>query len=174
MKTTPLIISSFFFCLFLLSTSSLQAQRYQKINRPIQVQPIKDRLVTPVMLRPDLVILDQFVLTPSNGHRYIYVKVANVGNLQSAPHSVELRTSWRVDYEHWTTVERFVNFPIPKLAPGASYNIGYRIPDNEIHTNEGFGSNNISFRFFTDKPKNILESQENNNIRTFYAPVLRN
>lgn len=54
-----------------------------------------------------------------NGTRFIAVKVKNKSNLQAASNLLELRVSWRVDYEHWTTQKRSKNYVIPPLAPGA-------------------------------------------------------
>ncbi|HKK75377.1 MAG TPA: CARDB domain-containing protein [Saprospiraceae bacterium] len=172
MKTKPLLIVSAFFLLFFSFMASLDAQVIERrVYRPLKPNY---QLRKPVLLRPDLLIVDQVLQYRQNGKRYIAIRVANKGNLKAAPNLLELRVSWRVDYEHWSRVERFQSYLVPELAPNAQYTIRYAIPDHEIHTNEGFGSDNISLRYFADQEKRIAEQDELNNIRTFYLPVLRN
>ena len=173
MKTTHFLILSFFLSLFVFCCTPVHAQIYRTPKYTQLKKAPNIHIKKPVLLKPDLIVVDQINNYRQNGRRYVAVRVKNIGNVQTATHRVELRTSWRIDYEHWTTVERFTNFRVPGLAPNAQFTIRYCIPDHEIHTNEGFGSNSVSLRFFTDRPNQISELSESNNIRTFYVPVLR-
>lgn len=175
MKTiAPFLSILLFFVLSLTGYASVQAQVYHPTIRKAPIRKVPGPVLRkPVLLRADLVMVESMQTYQQNGIRFIAVKVKNQGNLQAAANLLELRVSWRVDYEHWSMQELFKDYIIPPLAPGAQYTIHYAIPDHQISTNEGFGSNNISFRFFADKQKKIPESVEYNNVRTYYIPVLR-
>lgn len=151
------------------------AQNIQRYKYPIKGKNTFPRkIIKPTLLRPDLVVLSNFQVATINGRRCLVGYVKNVGNATSKANNTEIRISWRVDHERWTSQERFVNKYIPALAPGRTHKIQFYVPDHEIRSNEGFGSNHVSFRYFADNRKVVSESLENNNIRTYALPILRN
>lgn len=151
------------------------AQNIQRYKYPINVKnTIPRKVIKPTLLRPDLVVLNNFQTVIINGRRCLVGYVKNVGNATSKSNNAEIRISWRVDHERWTSQERFVNKYIPALAPGSAHKIQFYVPDHEIRSNEGFGSSNVSFRYFADNRKVVSESLENNNVRSYYLPILRN
>lgn len=161
----------FVLCLF----SQLSfAQKIQSYKFPVQVkQPIPRKIIKPTLLRPDLVVLNNFQTININGRRCLVAYVKNVGQASSRAHNTKIRISWRVDYEHWTNQERVINKSIPALAPGQAHRIQFYVPDHQIQSNEGFGSNHVSFHYFADDRKVVSESVENNNITRYSLPILR-
>ena len=168
MKNLILIVFALIFTLPLMGQQFKYQPQYQK---PIKVNP---RILKPVILKSDLTVLENIRLVTQNGRRYLYADVKNVGNVNANRSRLELKIRWRVDYEHWSTVERTRNYTIPLLKPGYKHTLCVSVPDHEIRTNEGFGSNHASFSFRADAPNQILELKENNNVRTKHVPVLRN
>jgi hypothetical protein len=150
-------------------------QVIQKFKYPPRIQkPLSKTIIKPTLLRADLVVLNGFQTVNINGRRCLVGYVKNVGSLASRANNTEIRISWRVDHEHWTAQERFVNRYIPALAPGAVHKVQFYVPDHEIRSNEGYGSNHVSFRYFVDNRKVVAESVETNNIRSHSLPILRN
>lgn len=151
------------------------AQDIQRYKYPVKInKKLPDNLKKVTLLRPDLVVLSNFQVVLVNGRRCLVGYVKNIGNAPSIANNTQIRISWRVDYEHWSSQERFVNKYVPVLAPGKVHKIQFFVPDHVIRSNEGFGSNHVSFRYFVDNQKRVLESKENNNIRTHALPILRN
>ena len=170
MKNLIILLIALFCCQF------AQAQNYRQIKRPnTRIQKIpKYKLLKPiVIMKPDLTVLNNIRLVHNNGKRYLYADVKNIGNLKSNKNSLQLRISWRVDHESFTNVERFKNYSVPYLNPGQKHTLCVLIPDNEIHSNEGYGSNSASFRFFADRSNVVSESVENNNMKYKLVPILR-
>lgn len=150
------------------------AQQIQRYKLPTKVyKPVPRKIIKPTLLRPDLVVLNNFQAVVINGRRCLVGYVKNVGNASSKASNTEIRISWRVDHEHWTSQERFVNKYVPALAPGKVHKIQFYVPDHQIHSNEGFGSSHVSFRYFADNRKVVFESAENNNITSYSLPILR-
>ncbi|MEM6377201.1 MAG: CARDB domain-containing protein [Bacteroidota bacterium] len=148
-------------------------QRIQQLKYPVKVQKnIPNKFANVKLTRPDLVVLNNFQMVMVNGRRCLVGYVKNIGNASSIANNTEIRISWRVDYEHWTTQERFVNKYVPPLAPGKVHKIQFFVPDHAISSNQPYGSKHVSFRYFVDNQKKVFESLENNNIRSHYLPIL--
>ncbi len=148
-----------------------QQFKYQpNYKKPIKVNP---KLIKPIILKSDLTVVDNIRLVTQNGRRYLYAEVKNIGNINANRSRLQLKIRWRVDYEQFTNVERTRNYTIPALRPGQQHTLCVSVPDHEIRTNEGFGSNHAAFYFRADAPNQIAEIKENNNTKTKHIPVLR-
>ena len=155
------------FCVFA-SAVYLKAQAPVYQYRPQVVQKIK----TPVLqLRPDLVAEHQSNVL-INGKRYMNVRVRNIGNVQAAASTLVARFHWRVDYESWSQVTKEFPWQLGLIDAGGSRTICIPVPDDIIHSNEGYGSTNVSIRLTADGPQQIAELSETNNAADLSLPIL--
>jgi len=167
-----------FLILTLLTVQTTYAQRYRNVkpnwtsNNKIQLK--NPKIIKPVLLKPDLVVEQNVQLVTQNGKRYLYTHVKNIGNYRSNANNMELRISWRVDHESFTNVSRIQNYAVKALNPGQVRTFCILVNDDDIHSNEGFGSANASFRFKVDSGQAVNESKEDNNLRYKYVPIIQN
>ena len=166
MKT---IISFTIFMFFLISWGFAQNQRQIQLNNT-QITLTEATMIP--YYKPDLDILNNVVVFTSGGQRKVRIYVKNIGSVRSNACNLKTTYRWRVDHESWTNMELHKNYGIRSLEPGQSTRIDMPIPDDDIQSNEGFGSNYVSISFLADSNREILELSEQNNTASKSAPIL--
>jgi hypothetical protein len=127
-----------------------------------------------LMVLPDLLITENIVVfTNPSGARILRMYVKNAGAYKSSPCVLQIKYSWRIDHESFSAREIIHNANVPQLEAGEMKMIEAVIPDGQIRSNEGYGSNNVSIWMKVDIDQQVKEKKEDNNQQLKSVPILR-